>query len=108
MGDRKVGVMPKEITYSNDGPQVRLPDGGNIPAAQADPGHGLPIYQSGVHVGWNRAGWVEVGAAPFCTATGEPSSEPRPGYFLTLDRDGVNRVIRALRKARDQAFGRDE
>lgn len=29
------------------------------------------------------------------------------GLFATLDRNGINRLIRALRRARDQAFGAD-
>lgn len=29
------------------------------------------------------------------------------GLYATLDRDGINRLIRALRRARDQAFGAD-
>lgn len=30
-----------------------------------------------------------------------------PSLFVTLDRAGCNRMIRALRKARDAAFGAD-
>lgn len=30
------------------------------------------------------------------------------GMFCTLDRRGINDMIRYLRRARDQAFGRDE
>jgi hypothetical protein len=30
------------------------------------------------------------------------------GFHVELDRDGINEVIRKLRRARDQAFGRDE
>lgn len=30
------------------------------------------------------------------------------GFYVELDRDGINDVIRKLRRARDQAFGRDE
>lgn len=30
------------------------------------------------------------------------------GLFVQLDRAGINRTIRSLRKARDDAFGRDE
>lgn len=29
------------------------------------------------------------------------------GLYATLDRNGINRLIRALRRARDQAFGAD-
>jgi len=31
-----------------------------------------------------------------------------PGWFVALDRNGINHLIRTLRKARDQSFGRDE
>jgi hypothetical protein len=30
------------------------------------------------------------------------------GWFVDLDRAGLNRLIRTLRKARDDAYGRDE
>ncbi len=30
------------------------------------------------------------------------------GYHTDLDREGINRLIKNLRRARDQAFGRDE
>lgn len=32
---------------------------------------------------------------------------PRPGFYVSLDRDGINRAIRTLRRARDAAFGSD-
>lgn len=35
------------------------------------------------------------------------NSHPFLGWHVTLDRDGINRAIRALRKARDAAFGAD-
>ena len=33
--------------------------------------------------------------------------EGNDGMYVSLDREGVNRMIRSLRKARDQAFGSD-
>jgi len=30
------------------------------------------------------------------------------GFYCTLDRPGINKLIRNLRRARDQAFGKDE
>jgi hypothetical protein len=30
------------------------------------------------------------------------------GFHVELDRDGINEIIRKLRRARDQAYGRDE
>lgn len=52
--------------------------------------------------------WVEVDPA-----TGEGTSPGTRftlfnGWHVGLDRPGINRVIRTLRIARDQAFGRDE
>lgn len=35
------------------------------------------------------------------------ADQPFDGWHVTLDRDGLNRLIRALRKARDAAFGAD-
>jgi hypothetical protein len=83
-----------------------------------------------VRIGWmaGDAGYVQVGVE---TADGraivdwlvkKPSDEVRQtldrltgsgevaaftGLWGTLDRDGCNRLIRALRRARDQAFGAD-
>ena len=48
------------------------------------------------------ASWADVGYIP----TEGNSSEM--GLWATLDRDGINTLIRVLRRARDQAFGRDE
>lgn len=33
---------------------------------------------------------------------------PFDGWRITLDREGINRLIRSLRKARDSVYGRDE
>lgn len=35
-------------------------------------------------------------------------THPFDGWYADLDRAGINRLIKALRRARDQAFGRDE
>lgn len=86
-----------------------------------------------VHVGWTRepAGHVQVGAVMAAgRAIDAPPDAPRnlrqlvaswpddagdpdspggaTGLWSTLDRAGVNRLIRTLRHARDAAFGRDE
>lgn len=36
-----------------------------------------------------------------------PEDSRSDARYVSLDRDGINRLIRALRKARDQAFGTD-
>lgn len=59
-----------------------------------------------VRVGWDRVGCVQV-----ATLAGgdydEVGGNARPGFYAELDRYGINRLIRTLRKARDQAFGAD-
>ena len=61
-----------------------------------------------VKVGWNReAGYVQI-------ATVDPELEESldtsrdGGLYVMLDRVDINHLIRHLRRARDQAFGRDE
>jgi len=80
-------------------------------------------------VGWSAGQYVQLGIT---TADGraiidklieKPSDETRrtidqltgngtvaafTSLWGTLDREGCNRAIRVLRRARDQAFGRDE
>jgi hypothetical protein len=40
--------------------------------------------------------------------TEKEMSAMKGGFYVDLDRDAINRIIRNLRRARDQAFGRDE
>ena len=57
-------------------------------------------------LGWGReAGYVQLGTTNWSIETNP--GDPTRGWFVTLDRHGINRLIRALRKARDQAFGAD-
>ena len=63
-----------------------------------------------VEVCWQReSGSVQiVSRVQECEVSSE---EPIPcwyGYYVDLDRSGINALIRKLRKARDQAFGVDE
>lgn len=68
-------------------------------------------------VSWNPNGWVQVATVnqrSTLTLPGEqqtsdhqPDPEPFDGWRVTLDRAGVNRMIRSLRRARDAAFGAD-
>ena len=39
---------------------------------------------------------------------GKPIGEPFGALAIPLNRDEINRVIKALRRARDSAYGRDE
>jgi hypothetical protein len=68
-----------------------------------------------VHVGWGRESQhVEVGVLkhPRDRASGlvehvDDWHDTKYGWFIQLDREGINRLIRTLRKARDAAFGAD-
>ncbi len=64
-----------------------------------------------VRVGWSR----ETEYVQIATLTREhendfTASAPSwsGGYHIDLDRQGINALIRTLRRARDQAYGRDE
>lgn len=58
-------------------------------------------------VSWSReAEYVQLGTVnPDENATTEDCITN--GWFVTLDRVQINRLIRVLRRARDQAFGAD-
>jgi hypothetical protein len=72
--------MPREVVYG-DGVPYGTPD---------EPGPARTI----VEVSWSRNNNVQI---------------PRAfGVFTGLDRAGINLLIKQLRRARDQAFGRDE
>ncbi len=51
-------------------------------------------------------GSITIGVVPRDPDTGEPQWGET--WFMDLDRDGINRAIRALRSARDRTYGRDE
>lgn len=99
--EKRNGAMPKEIVNGE-----RTVDES-----------GLPSQPSYVHVGWDRDKYVQIATvephgriAPYDPATDKyvVAHGGVPGWFVTLDREGINALIRNLRKARDAAFGRDE
>lgn len=53
---------------------------------------------------WGRENGVQIAT----TNPEAPLGTVESGLYVDLDREGLNHSIRALRKARDQAFGRDE
>jgi len=82
-----------------------------------------------VTVSWNRDGKVQVAtvaadaderlrawteSAPEGAPIDQPETQPGTsfrffdGWHVDLDRPQINELIRVLRRARDQAFGRDE
>jgi len=112
MGLTKEGVMPKEIVYG-DGLPYGTPD---------EPGPARSI----VEVGWHAGSHVQIATRCVRAVDAETPYEPEPGepgasedlagqsiprsfgLYVELDRRGINQLIRHLRRARDQAFGRDE
>lgn len=68
-----------------------------------------------LEVGWEPGKYVQVGIeshdgrslAEHLSAGGQSPAD-FTGLWGTYDREGLNRLIRALRRARDSAFGRDE
>ena len=95
--------MPKEITYSDEEMYFKK-DGEEFDHRKAEQGSGETFYRRGVHIGWNKNLYVEVGVAEYEVGT---ESINESGMFTSLDREGINRLIRTLRTARDQAFGKD-
>ena len=92
--------MPKEAVYGSEAPFE--PDGPGV---------------SVVEVVWNREqGFTQVVSKAVRRIDHGPLVEsPEPGaihytdgFYVNLDRKGINDLIRNLRRARDQAFGRDE
>lgn len=85
----KEGVMPKEIIY------------GRYHGTDEDP-------EPEVRLGWSKeAGHVELATINVDGQVLHPTPEGN-GWFVALDRYGINRLIKCLRQARDDAFGRDE
>lgn len=68
-------------------------------------------------VSWDRGGNVQVATVnqhstltlpgETLTADHQPEPEPFTGWRVTLNRAGINHMIRSLRRARDAAFGAD-
>lgn len=112
--------MPKQIIRGTDYNFVPMPEG--VPEPFFPPDCRLPILQ----VGWSKAptGHVEVETedrtmlkqlieqlqdadhANVETIVLEYFRHSA-GFWMTLDRDGINALINTLRKARDDAFGKD-
>lgn len=72
-----------------------------------------------IEVRWGRNGFVEFGMRTVHGADHSdyiPTEDERPGSngepirgrYMSLERHQINDLIRHLRRARDQAFGRDE
>ena len=88
--------MPKEIVVPSQpaaSPQANAA-GTPLPEGTIEPRHGLSV-------GWNKIGWVQIQMFPDSwESTGDWT-------IVDLERGDINRLIRLLRKARDQAYGSD-
>lgn len=63
---------------------------------------------SRVRVSWSKeSGDVQIATTAPDGWVLQPTPEGN-GWFVNLDRSGINRLIRFLRKARDDAYGRDQ
>jgi len=65
-------------------------------------------FQMAASVGWSKeenGGYVQLATI---RNGSEHSFDPCDGLYMTMDRRQINELIRLLRKARDQAYGRDE
>jgi hypothetical protein len=63
-------------------------------------------HESIIDLSWSRdAEYVQVGVIKRAKVTHDTIHQ---GQYCQLDRGVINDLIRKLRRARDQAFGRDE
>jgi hypothetical protein len=89
--------MPREYVYGAHWPDTDPKEWGeNTP------------FQMCASIGWSRedaGGGVQLATV---RNGAEHSFDSEDGLYMDLDRRGINELIRLLRKARDQAFGRDE
>lgn len=93
--------MPKETTYG-----LQYPASGGAAEGKAR----VPL----IDVMWNREGQMVQVVTKATDADGgrwigdSPETHFTDGMYVDLDRTAINRLIRNLRRARDNAFGRDE
>ena len=59
-----------------------------------------------IQVRWNRNRWVELATVNVDPALGDP--KPGTGIYMSLDREGLNKLISDLKRAGRQAFGEDQ
>lgn len=105
----KEGIMPKEFIENRYFGQFAV----DHVACEHTPGEDdgdckgtkVPLDSSVIKVGWSKEmEHVEIAVLP--TVDDEHFSERV--WYTQFDRRGINRLIKVLRKARDDAYGRDE
>jgi hypothetical protein len=97
--------MPKEVIYS-DAPEYVYDTAGNELSVDLAMECNIkgPTLRRGVKLGWTKDVYVEIGCAEFEISTQDSGNS---GMFLSLDRQGCNRLIKALQQARNDVFGKD-
>jgi hypothetical protein len=88
-GSNEEGVMPREVIKNAGGP-----------AGTSD----NPLDLA-VQLKWGPETHVQIATTNTDWTDGKGDQD---GWFVDLDREGIQRLIRSLRKARDQVFGADE
>jgi len=83
--------MPKEHIITKDDRRLQQERGGPVPA---------------VRIGWQRGCAVQIDTVYL--DGGEWANQQPEGQFVNLDRQAINQLIQVLRRARDQAYGKDE
>lgn len=98
------------------------------PGVNIETGEEVPVQPRRISLGWGRGthaqlgiGWVDpeakkedvpraVGFSADFMTSGETDERGRiwQSQWIDLDRHTINQLIRELRSARDQAYGRDE
>lgn len=74
-----------------------------MPYANVGPKNG-----NGMRVQWQKDSHVQIVATPFLDGMPEEETlHAETTYWATLDRKGLNDLITTLRKARDDAYGKD-
>jgi hypothetical protein len=91
--------MPKEVIY-----------GDVLPFGEDDPRRAVVEVRWDGESGYFQIATKESTAEVFVPGDVLPENTipAQYGWYTNLDRRGINDLIRVLRRARDQAFGRDE
>jgi len=91
--------MPKEVIY-----------GKSFPYSEKDPAGSI------TEVRWSRDSefvqiatrCINISDETVYKDPNKPTLTAADGWFVDLDRNAINKLIKDLRKARDQAYGKDE
>lgn len=93
--------MPKQYIYSDQyGREAILVDqteDGPVERTEV-------VNTDAIKVGWSK----EAGDVSLTILDHDKDPDGFEGRHISLDRGGINALIRTLRKARDDSFGRDE